>query len=563
MKRLKVAMNDWSLRVFGNINSRLKQDQLRFEVAAMASDEDPSDSAKLNSVKYAMAILSQTRLQQNNMLKQKARNQWLLQSSNNTNFFHNNIRIRRSSNTISELVDANGDTISDYDLLHDHVVQYYEDKFNGHEIYGPGPDGFSGCFCRHCWDIIHEDLENAIIYSWNTGHIPNATRLSSVLDKLVSEEHVAFMKGRNIHENISLASEMDNELHIKRKDGNLGLKLAISQAFDTINRGLRQGDPLSPLIFVLIEDVLSRNITKKFRDKKMTPMVTRNGFSPTHVVFADDIMIFCKGNLKSVHNLVELLGKYQAASGQTVCRQKSKIYYGGGSLSRRTLLVDFLGMNVTTFLDRYLGIQIMPGTVRYHHISNVIEKIKAQLAVYKWPKKFIVQCERAIRNFIWSGDSNISRAVVVAYDKVYCLFEEGGLGLTRMATMNKALLMILWWKIRNSKKKWAGFLRTKYFTRNECIKTSGVKSSILPGIRWVYKIVESNSKVIIGDGRTTSLYFDNWCIDVCIADILNDHNLDRNAMVSDNWYGVHWTFTAEQMELFATDGVNVADMPLQ
>ncbi|XP_026383881.1 uncharacterized protein LOC113279405 [Papaver somniferum] len=415
LKRLKGVIKDWNLMVFGNIHSRLKQDQLRFEAAALRSDEDPNDITNLNLMKDAMPKLN-----------------------------------------------AAGTTISDYDQIRDHVVQYYEDKFNGQELdydftlfdyehpsiseveslamdkipspeeikqavfdlgadSASGPDGFSGCFYRHCWDIIQEDLIKAIIFCWETGHIPNGINSSLIILLL----KVAFLKGCNIHENISLASEMVNELHLKRKVVNIGLKLDISQGFDTvswafvlevfrrygfsekwcswilnilisarifillngspkgyfkINRGLRQGDPLYPLIFVLIEDVLSINISKLFHDKKMSHMVTRGGISPTHLFFADDIMIFCKGNLKSLHNLVDLLGKYQTASGQTVCRQKSKIYYGGGSLSRSTYLADYLGMTVATFPDRYLGVQIMPGTIRYRHISNVVEKIKSQLA---------------------------------------------------------------------------------------------------------------------------------------------------------------------------------------
>ncbi|XP_026420043.1 uncharacterized protein LOC113316024 [Papaver somniferum] len=261
LKRLKGEIKEWNLAVFGSFYSRLKQDQLRFESASLYSDEDPNDVTKLNIMKDAMARLSETRLQHNTMLKQKARNQWLVEGSSNTTFFHNSIRIRRSSNTISELVDGAGNTISDYNQIRDHVVHYYEDKFNGQELdydassfdyehpsiseaeslamdiipstddikqavfdlgadSALGPDGFSGCFYRHCWDIIQDDLIKDITYCWGTGHIPNginssliillqkilATRLGSILDNIVSEEQVAFMKGRNIHENISLAS---------------------------------------------------------------------------------------------------------------------------------------------------------------------------------------------------------------------------------------------------------------------------------------------------------------------------------------------------------------------
>ncbi|XP_026442691.1 uncharacterized protein LOC113342335 [Papaver somniferum] len=138
----------------------------------------------------------------------------------------------------------------------------------------PGPDGFSGCFYRHCWEIIQHDLFVAILFCWQHKFTPSeanssliillakvrganslrnfrliglsnfffkiftkilTTRLGSVLEKLVSEEQVAFMKERNIHENISLASEMVNELHIKSKDGGLGMKLDISQAFDNVS----------------------------------------------------------------------------------------------------------------------------------------------------------------------------------------------------------------------------------------------------------------------------------------------------------------------------------------
>lgn len=246
----------------------------------------------------------------------------------------------------------------------------------------PGPDGFPRSFYRTCWDIIHKYLSTEIINCWEMKKIPKginasflvlipknkrpddikdyrliglsnfffkiitkimANRLSNVLNSLISEEQVVFMKGRNIHENIALASEMINEMNLKRKHGNVGLKLDIAQAFDTVNwefiievcrryglsenwcklltsvldsacisillngnpegffsitRGLRQGDPLSPLLFVLIEDILSRNLTKLFAIKSTNYMVNKKGIAPTHLLFADDILVFCQGNQK-------------------------------------------------------------------------------------------------------------------------------------------------------------------------------------------------------------------------------------------------------------------------
>ncbi|XP_026399685.1 uncharacterized protein LOC113295569 [Papaver somniferum] len=227
--------------------------------------------------------------------------------------------------------------------------------------------------------------------------------------------------------------------------------------------------------------------------------------------------------MNSLHNILAFLGKYQLASGQNVCRHKSKIYYRG-ALSRCRTITNLLGMEVSTFPNRYLGVQIMPGAVNYRHISNLIDKIKNQLvvwkgkmlsfqdrivlinsvidsysihnmAVYKWPIKFIRQVERVIR-------------------------------ITSLAVTNRALLMKLWWNIRSSNKKWARFLWSKYTSRLGRLKHYGVKSSILPGIRLIHSTVDKNTKVLLGDGRNTSLYFDIWYGNESIADMLGETERD-------------------------------------
>ncbi|XP_026417277.1 uncharacterized protein LOC113312755 [Papaver somniferum] len=130
-----------------------------------------------------------------------------------------------------------------------------------------------------------------------------------------------------------------------------------------------------------------------------------------------------------------------------------------------------------------------------------------------------------------------------------------------MATMNDALLMKLWWKIRTSKKKWGGFLRARFFGRNGCIKANGLKSSILSGIKKVYKIVESNTKVLLGDGRDTSLYYDAWLSNRCIADILNDYTLDRNTLVSAILIEGQWQIPVEHLDHMVDAGLDVNQLP--
>ncbi|MCH82462.1 RNA-directed DNA polymerase (Reverse transcriptase), partial [Trifolium medium] len=152
-----------------------------------------------------------------------------------------------------------------------------------------------------------------------------------------------------------------NLLHNKSFGGNLTLKIDITKAFDTLDWnfllkvlktfgfnevfcnwihvilhsaylsvsingkshgyfsctiGVRQGDPLSPLLFCLAEDVLSRSITKLVTwDNINLIKGTRNCKIPSHSFYADDLLVFCKGNLSGLKALKELFDSYAMESG--------------------------------------------------------------------------------------------------------------------------------------------------------------------------------------------------------------------------------------------------------
>ncbi|XP_026383534.1 uncharacterized protein LOC113279031 [Papaver somniferum] len=355
----------------------------------------------------------------------------------------------------------------------------------------PGLDGFSGCFYRACWNIIQHDVVQAVQFCWRRQFIPKGlnsnflallpktdgaktpnqfrtiglsnvsfkiftkiinTRLSSLLPKLISHQQVAYIKGRSIQEQIMLASEMVNEMKKNKRGGNVGLKLDISQAYDSVSwdflfkvlskygfsnslchwlkilfesarisvmvnggthgffsvgMGLRQGDPLSPTLFVIMEDILSRSIHQRVAESLIQPMVIRKGIHPTHLFFAEDVFLFCNRAKKSITNLMKLLDEYQKGSGQLINKMKRKLFIDGTSLLRKNQIKENLQMELSNFPEKYLGVILSASRVKVSTVWPMVELLQRKLAA--WKGKLISFQDRInVWHDIWIGDAPLS-----------------------------------------------------------------------------------------------------------------------------------------------------------
>ncbi|XP_026428952.1 uncharacterized protein LOC113324886 [Papaver somniferum] len=398
-------------------------------------------------------------------LRDKARINWIKEGYINSKFFHTSIKLRQRKNSIAELEDSSGNIITDQKGIADNLIDHFslpdenEIKnaiFDLNQDSAPGPDGFTGTFYRAAWDIIKSNLVEAIHYCWKNNIIPSASKLV-------------------------------NEMVTKRRGGNLSLKLDISQAYHTmsweflyramkqfgfsakfcnwilvllksskisimlnggpigffgVGRGLKQGDPLSPILFTIEEDILSINIHHMILEKKIQPMVVRNSMHPSHLLFADDILLFCNGGMRNITNLRSLLVEYQDATGQVINAAKSKLFINGTSESRKRQFVDFFQMNLSTFPDRYLGVMLVQGRVKSCHLWHIVDYMHNRLvswsgkflnfqarltlvnhvlcsipiynmSIYKWSRKIIDACERIIRNYLRFGNAEDQKYVTL------------------------------------------------------------------------------------------------------------------------------------------------------
>ena len=100
--------------------------------------------------------------------------------------------------------------------------------------------------------------------------------------------------------------------------------------FFPCSRVSRQGDPLYPLLFCLVEEVINSGISKLVNTKKILHMASPQGYvTPSHILYVDDIFIFCRADNKYLRNLSVFLKTYGDFSSQYVNNSKSSFFHHG------------------------------------------------------------------------------------------------------------------------------------------------------------------------------------------------------------------------------------------
>lgn len=240
-------------------------------------------------------------------------------------------------------------------------------------------------------------------------------RLAIIAPNIISDQQRGFIRGRNISDCICVASEAVNMLDNRSFGGNLSIKFDIRKAFDTLDwfflikvlkcfgfaenfctwigvildsaklsisinghssgyfscsRGVRQGDPLSPLLFCLAEEVLRRGISSLVAAGKIVSMSSTTGYAtPSHILYADDVLVFCKGTKKGLNSLMHLFHLYGETSGQWLNNAKCRFYAGSVSNRRMTELSRILGFQSGQLPFIYLDVPLFQGKPKKKNAS--------------------------------------------------------------------------------------------------------------------------------------------------------------------------------------------------
>ena len=257
------------------------------------------------------------------------------------------------------------------------------------------------------------------------------SRIRPILDKLISPAQSAFIPNKWIAENQLIVHEL---LHsFKRRKvtrGFIALKIDLQKAYDRVNwkflqavltnfgfhgmfinwvmecvsslsssilinggksktifptRGLRQGDPLSPYLFILCQEVLSRIIDRKHMIGNIKGVkMNMGGPDFTHVMFADDLMLFSKASSNEVLSLNSCLEKYCHWSGQLINRSKSGIIFSKlVHLNQKRRLKNILQMKKVPKNAKYLGGPLFSSRSRSKDFMYLQENLEARLTGWK------------------------------------------------------------------------------------------------------------------------------------------------------------------------------------
>ncbi|CAN1302061.1 Transposon TX1 uncharacterized 149 kDa protein [Linum perenne] len=212
-----------------------------------------------------------------------------------------------------------------------------------------------------------------------------ANRLRQVIPHIIGEEQSAFVHGRSIVDNVLVAAETLHTMNTRRyaKFGEIAVKIDISKAFDRVEwdylrmilhklgfgdmwvnwmimcvtsvrysvvinsktvgpvipeRGLRQGCPLSPFLFIICAEGLSFLIRRAVMEGALHDVnVCQRAPRISHLFFADDSFFFCRAQIDEVRTLKGIFNTYAAASSQIINYGKSGIF---ASKSTHTMLAD-------------------------------------------------------------------------------------------------------------------------------------------------------------------------------------------------------------------------------
>jgi len=275
----------------------------------------------------------------------------------------------------------------------------------------------------------------------------------------------------------------------------------IKTLFFQASRDLRQGFPLSPYLFLLIVEGLSRALSQVWRSRKFQGVVISNRIVITHLLFVDDILLFRVGTMRKTRYVKEILDLYTWATGMVIKCDKSSLYTYGiyeQSTNNITRLLDILSRDLDSGL-KYMGFVLNPHkywSADWKWLVDNIErritqwcnrwisrdgrlflvKIVIEAILVYWcflvdiPKGILSKIRKLCANYLWKGSLQFKGAhvacwILVARPKHLC-----GWGIRILLHFGKALAEKSLLQVLTKDSLWRNIIFQKYIAPSRLLE---------------------------------------------------------------------------------------------
>eukprot|EP00253_Pinus_taeda_P007743 PITA_07743 len=224
-------------------------------------------------------------------------------------------------------------------------------------------------------------------------------------------------------------------------------------------RGIRQGDPLSPFLFIILMEGLSSTIAKKKTEGKIQGLKPiRSLRATTHQQFVDDTMLHWTPTVKEASAYKEILDLFSLASGMEINFSKSTIFFFNTHPAVQSHLAWLLGFRISSLPSKYLGAPLTLKPWKKEHWEKILANLKKKcshwnfralnlagrlvltkavlqaiphylLSLLPTPKGILQQIRIIERSFLWRGNGERKKWALVAWNKLCMSKSRGGLNL--------------------------------------------------------------------------------------------------------------------------------------
>ncbi|KAF5464321.1 hypothetical protein F2P56_014405 [Juglans regia] len=373
-----------------------------------------------------------------------------------------------------------------------------------------------------------------------------ANRLKLALPGGISKNQSAFVPGRLITDNVLVAFETVDAIRRRKRGrkGYMSIKLDMISYKVTVNgvttqpikptRGLRQGCPLSPYLFVLCAEALS--LLLKQAEEQHLPKgvsVCHNAPRVSHLFFVDDSIIFFQASVSENQHLKNLICCYGVASGQQLNMGKTELLFSRNTKpSVISAIKDVWGVQDIQHHAKYLGLPSFVGKSHYQTFKVIKDRVWAKLQ--GWKEKLLSQAGREL----------LIKAVVQAIPTYAMSCFKIPRGFCKEL---EGMIARFWWGQRGQEKRihwlnWRKMCQSKFmgglgFRDLEVFNISLLARQAVICVRSIFEakpVIKAESLWRIGKGDNIKIWGDNWLTDLNSKHVVTRCNtLAEDACVAD------------------------------